>query len=1113
MTQPTIKMITSGASVWQQDIVIPSYELGEPDKNPMFLEKRVYQGSSGKVYPHSVTDLFTDKKKEKIYHAICMENPYLFIMILPELGGRIQRAYDKTNGYDFVYYNEVIKPAMVGLTGPWISGGIEFNWPQHHRPSTFDPIQGIIRENSDGSVTAIVSEIENMFRTKGMASFTLYPDKALLQINVRLYNRTNQPQTFLWWANPAVTVNDYTQTVFPPDVHAVMDHGKRDVSRYPIATGTYYKQDYSAGVDISRYKNIPVPTSFMAYHSDYDFVGGYDHQLEAGILHIADHHFSPGKKQWTWGCGDFGKAWDRNLTDENGPYVELMTGCFTDNQPDFSWLMPGEEKNFTQYFMPYKKIGVVKNANIHAALNMEFLDDQKVLLQLYAPEALHDCRLILKNGNTTLLDQSIQLEPSQKMEKTLSIPADVFPEQLYLSLLAADRKEILNVKPEAEKIEQLPEAAKAIPDPQDVKTTEDLYLFGLHLEQYRHATFLPEAYYLEGLQRDSSDSRINNAYGSLLLRRGKFTESEHYFRAAIRKLTRSNPNPYDGEPFFNLGYSLWLQGKIDEAYGAFYKSTWNSAWQNSGFYYLACIQTQKGNYQTALAHIEQSLIRNIHHMKARMLKTALLRETSQFEKARCFAEESLEIDPCDLGAMNELRLLGDKESERVLLEQLQIQPNWTIELSLDYFTAGLYDQAVNILQTVIDLQGTGPVYPMLYYHLGLNLIQKGDSDAAQASFVEATKACSNYCFPHRLEDILALQCALRYHAADAKGWYYLGNLWYDKRQYDDAVSCWERSRELDPSFPTVHRNLSLAYFNKKNRPQDALTEMEEAYRLDETDARVLMELDQLRKKMQISPNERLAFLEAHSSITAIRDDLFLEYIALHNWFGHYQKALKLISGRHFHPWEGGEGKVPAQYFLSLCELAKEALKSHDAEVAIAYLNQALNYPENLGEGKLNDAKDNQIHYYLGEAYRMLGSDNKSREQYQLASTGLTEPAGMMFYNDLPPETIFYQGLALLRLEQLEAAFIRFNKLIDYGEKHLFDKVQIDYFAVSLPDLMVFEDDLQIRNRVHCLFIAGLGWLGKNEWQKAQALFDEVSHLESYHFGIRFHFIPNDGDIH
>lgn len=252
-------------TVRREEVNIPTYEIQEYDKNPMFLERRVYQGSSGRVYPHPVCEGVADQKTDHIYQAVFLENEYLLVMILPELGGRIQRLYDKTNGYDAVYYNEVIKPALVGLAGPWISGGIEFNWPQHHRPSTFDPVDCRIEEREDGSATVWVGETEKMFHTRGMAGFTLYPGKAYLEIRGRVYNPTDRPQTFLWWANPAVPVNDHTYSVFPPDVRAVVDHGKRDVSSFPIARGTYYKVDYSAGVDISRYRNIPVPTSYMVW--------------------------------------------------------------------------------------------------------------------------------------------------------------------------------------------------------------------------------------------------------------------------------------------------------------------------------------------------------------------------------------------------------------------------------------------------------------------------------------------------------------------------------------------------------------------------------------------------------------------------------------------------------------------------------------------------------------------------------------------------------------------------------------------------------------------------------------------------------------------------------
>ena len=271
----------STVQIWEEAVTIPTYEIGEPEKNPIFLDKRVYQGSSGKVYPYPTVESVSDEKTDKVYHAVFLENEYLKVMVLPELGGRIQRATDKTNGYDFVYYNHVIKPALVGLTGPWISGGIEFNWPQHHRPTTFLPVDHHMVDNPDGSRSLLIGDVDQMYGTKVLMKITLYPGKAYIEITGQLYNRTPLPQTFLWWANPAVSVNDDTQSVFPPDVHNVYDHGKRAVSRFPIATGEYYKHDYSEGVDISRYRNIPVPTSYMAERSKYDFVGG------AGLLHVA----------------------------------------------------------------------------------------------------------------------------------------------------------------------------------------------------------------------------------------------------------------------------------------------------------------------------------------------------------------------------------------------------------------------------------------------------------------------------------------------------------------------------------------------------------------------------------------------------------------------------------------------------------------------------------------------------------------------------------------------------------------------------------------------------------------------------------------------------------
>lgn len=609
LTRSTVH--TSEVRAWEETVLLPTYGIGREEKNPIFLEKRVYQGSSGSVYPYPVVEKIEDEKHYRPYRAFFLENEYIKVMILPELGGRVHMAYDKVKQRHFVYYNQVVKPALVGLTGPWISGGIEFNWPQHHRPSTFLPTDCTIEEFPDGSKTVWCSEVERMFRTKGMAGFTLYPGKAYIEIKGKVYNRTPFPQTFLWWANPAVVVNKDYYSVFPPDVNAVFDHGKRDVSTFPIATGTYYKMDYSSGVDISRYSNIPVPTSYMAVNSRYDFVGGYDESVGAGLLHVADHHVSVGKKQWTWGHGDFGRAWDRNLTDEDGPYIELMTGVYTDNQPDFTWLQPYEEKSWVQYFMPYQQVGRVKNATREAVVNLEPAEAGSYKVSVYTTAAHEKVRICLKNVATeqVCLDVTTPVSPAQPYVTCVKTgEADGF--DLELSVHDNSGRLLVAYRAERPELKPMPEPAKAALAPKDIAHQEQLFLTGLHLEQYRHATYDPMDYYREALQRDEGDVRCNNAVGLLLLRKGRFAAAQPYFERAIRTLTERNPNPYDGEPYYNLGWAKKMQGDNDGAYEAFYKATWNGAWQDAAFFGLAQIDMARGNYAEGLDHVDRSLHRN-----------------------------------------------------------------------------------------------------------------------------------------------------------------------------------------------------------------------------------------------------------------------------------------------------------------------------------------------------------------------------------------------------------------------------------------------------------------------------------------------------------------------
>ena len=1087
--------------VWREKVVIPTYEVGTPEKYPVFLEKRVYQASSGAVYPNPVIEKISDTKVDKEWNAVYIENDYIKVMILPELGGRIQMAYDKVRERHFVYYNHVIKPALVGLTGPWISGGIEFNWPQHHRPSTYDPTDSKIEENEDGSKTIWVSELERMFRTKGMAGFTLHPDKAYIEIKAQLYNRTPHPQTFLWWANPAVAVNDHYQSVFPPDVNAVFDHGKRDVSEFPIAKGEYYKIDYSPGTDISNYKNIPVPTSYMAITSEYDFVGGYENDSKGGLLHIADHNVSPGKKQWTWGNGDFGKAWDRNLTDEDGPYIELMCGVYTDNQPDFTWMHPYEEKSFTQYFMPYYNVGVVKNATKEAMVNLEIVDG-KARVKVHVTSTYNDGIISLKGKNGVLLEEVVQLSPRNGFEQLIEINGSKF-EDLEVSVADKLGNILVSWTPDKDLSTEIPDPATAAKEPSEIDSVEALFLQGLHLEQYRHATFNPMDYYEEALRRAPGDVRNNNAIGLLYLRKGQLDKAVSYFDTAIASLTKHNPNPYDGEPYFNRGIALNFLGKKKEAYASFFKSCWNAQWQDAGYFNVAQIDTFRGDLTKALDLVDRALIKNWHNHKARHLKVIILRKLGKLEQANQLIDDSLAIDKFNFGVLYERYLISNKEEDLQAFKAIirGYAHNYN-EFSLDYAMAGQFDDAISLLKVFTNNNDT--VYPMVYYFMGWYFDQKGDATNALECYKKASKMPEDYCFPNKIEEVLALQAALKANPKDAKAHYYLGNFWYANRQYKEAQNAWEKSLDLDDTFAITHRNLSLLYFNKTNQKDLARTHLEKAFSLDNKDARLLMELDQFYKKINVSFNERLELLEKYIDLTNSRDDLYLERVALYNTKGNFQKSAELMANRQFHPWEGGEGKVPFQYLTSQVELAKKYINLNNFEKAIECLEQAKIYPHNLGEGKLDGTQENDINYWLGCAYEGLGDQEKATTYFELASEGLSDPSPAIFYNDQQPDKIFYQGLALLKLNKNKEANIRFENLINYGIEHMNDEVKLDYFAISLPDLLIWEEDLNDINKIHCNYLIGLGQLGLNNQHKASESFSKVNEMDLYHLPAHLH---------
>ena len=1097
---------TGMVKAWEEPVAMHSYMPAAPDPNPLFLEKRVYQGSSGRIYPLPVIDRVDTESQNHEWKAVHIENEFIRLMVLPELGGRIHVGYDKLNDYDFFYRQNVIKPALVGLAGPWISGGVEFNWPQHHRPATFMPVEVAIERDSDGSVTIWCSDHDPLSRMKGMHGICLRPGKAFVEVRVRLYNRMQDTQTFLWWANVATRVHEKYQSFFPKDVRYVADHAKRAITEFPLSRGRYYGVDYAEraeqGVpeeekpanfvpdgssppnDLSWYANIPVPTSYMVANSKGDFAGGYDHAARAGMVHVANHHIAPGKKQWTWGNHEFGYAWDRSLTDSDGPYVELMAGVYTDNQPDFSFLAPGETKTFSQYWYPIREIGVPDLANLDAAVRLEREAD-RMKVHLLVTSRLPEAVLSLRCGGKEIAVWRGELKPEFPLHKEFYVADEHQDLELLLKIdSGVDGDVILRYAPEQIIPATSPIIAVEPGLPEIIDSSDELYLIGLHLEQYRHATRNPESYWLEAVRRDCGDSRSNHALGRWHLRRGEFEKAEEYLRAAIARLTERNHNPYDGEPHYNLGLALSYQGRISEAYEAFYKSTWNAAWRGPAYHRLAEINCSRQQWKQALDHIERSLRADADNLNARNLKAVVLQRVGRNTEAEACVKSTRELDPLD------------NWSRYLAAGTLPQDGQQRLDLSFDLLRCNLLEDALVVLSRSGETQDGSTAIPL--YALAHVFALLGREQESSAIYQLGAAADAAFVFPSRLEEILLLETAMAKNPADPRAPYYLGNLLYDRRRHEDAIRLWERAAALDPEFPTTWRNLGFAYYNVRSDEKQAREAFARARTFASRDARIVYEQDQLLKRTGERPERRLAGLEQVLELVESRDDLSVELASLYNQVGQPEDALKVLFSRRFQPWEGGEGLVLSQYVRANLLLGQQALAEKDAPTAIYRFEAAWNLPESIGEAKHLLMNLSMIDYWLGVSHS--ANQDKARAIFHWERAGKYRGDFQQMQVHSISDITYWSAQALVSLGRDEEARQMFQEIYNHSLHLERQPPKIDYFATSLPAMLLFEEDLVRRQEISAKFLRAQALLGLGQAEQGLALLNEVRSLDENHPG-------------
>jgi len=1083
---PTI--LYAGAKIWQESLSIPAYSVGEPDKNPRFYDGRVYQGAQGRIYPYPISDVLGNEKQDKPFQAVYLENDYIKLCILPELGGRIFSGLDKTNNYDFFYRQSVIKPALIGMLGAWISGGVEWNFPHHHRANSFMPMTYTLCNNPDGSKTLWLTEIERRQRMKFLLGITIFPERSYLEVTLKFQNRTPFVQSFLYFANPSVHVDSTYQVIFPPEAEWVTQHAKSEFAEWPIANSTYGGYKYE-NTDISWWKNLPKPVSFFCWDHEADYFGGYDHGKDAGTVYIGNHHIAPGKKFFTFGCGDEGKMWDQMLTDTDGPYLELMAGAYSDNQPDYSWIQPYEVKVVKQYWYPIRNTGGLVQANLEGALNLEFPDHNTARILLNSTCERQDAVVQVAAGKQTLLKQTLNISPARPFQTDVNLPSGVTEQDVKVTLTTPGGEELLNYVSVQKPGASQPKRVTPPVTPEKMATTEELYLAGLRLDQFHNAAIDPYPFYTQALKRDSLDSRVNTWLGTLYCKRAMYAEAELHLQQAISRLAANYTRPKDGEAYYYLGVVQKAQGKYKEAYDSFYRASWSFAWNAASYYALAELDGLKGDYKTALEHIEQAIATNAMNTRAWNIKSAVLRRLGRLPEAEQAARTALSFDRLDFWAMNELALIqkqaGQNEAAANSFYELEAQMNGDAEMHLelahDYANAGFWSEAIQVLERKDrTLSERGSSNPLVYYTLGYLWNQTNNPQKALLNYKLAAAMPADYCFPYRNESIPVLRQAAEQNPQDALALCYLGNLLYDI-QPQRAITAWEQSQQRDSTLALVHRNLGFAYMRVENNNSKALTSYRKALALKPQDPRLYYEMDVLSAAIGIPPKKRLDVLMQNLPVVESRDDALAQVADLLVQTGQYDKAINLVTTHHFHTWEGG-GSIYDVYRNAFMLRGLEFMRKRNYKKALRDFQAALDYPRNLEVGRpLNDVDAARPWYYIGLACENLGQRERAQQAFRKCAD----------INVHKTDFRYYQGLALLKLGQPEQANQLFAALIQTGRESMDKTVQVDFFA------KFGERQSAEKQQAAAHFTMALGYLGQGNKAQAKTEIMTARRLEAF----------------
>jgi len=983
---------------WEGTITIPTYGWVE-DVNPKFwaLEGEVKFSTTVKgsiVYPYTMQDHLYRTKADRTYKALFLENEYLKVTCLPELGGRLHSVFDKTEGKEMFHLNNVIKPGMIAMRGAFISGGVEWNaGPQVHTVTILSPVDALIGRNADGSAYLEINNLEKSLRTKWTVRVTLHQGKAYLDEQIRIFNPMDAMSPYYFWNCTAFPNQPGTRFIYPMTL-GTDHHGVRFFS-WPIHKGK----------DISWLKNYETSASIFSVDCAFDFFGAYDVDMDRGIVQVANHNELSGKKAWTWGNWDFGLVSQQNLTDDDGPYIEVQSGPLP-TQSDYGMLLPRQEVSWREWWYPVHGLGdgfeyATKNIAIRTIREYDELK-----LHILSTGNFSRAICTLSQGCNILLKKTVNLTPENPLMLTLfsapQSPVDVTIKTRKGQVLASfvTPLPIPKISP--------PEPSKLMTKPDEQLTPEEKYLKG---RKYDLATNRKKAseYYEKALAEDARYSPALRALAVLDIEAGLYEK-------AIQRLTTAlSRDSTDGLSWFFLGLSHFRRGGSrtaltdrNETLRCAYKAVRCPGTASLGYDLAGRAYMRSGDYVKAVEAFERAVQLNTNDTKAENHLLLALYAAGNTKLAYRNAKERTARNPTDLVPRALIALQNKGQMERFVRKARAFVGEddfQMLETSLVFGELGLANEAARLLLAVcVEAVPENERSPLPIYYLAYFASMQKDQAKAMAYLNQAAGIYRDYIFPSRPEAIEVFKYAIEENPDDAYAHLHIGNLYCHLGRLSEAVRHWQRAANLDPSLSVAFRNLGLYAWAVENDLSKAEIFYRKAITARPKDQALYRDLADVLFAANNRP-EAIKVLESTPFEILRRADVIIMLAQAYLGEQRYSNAIDLLeSTPYFVNWEGQT--ITWDIFNKAhLERGKGRFENENFEGALQDFEAALTYPENIGVGRSNRPPEAPAQYWRGKALQALGRLEDARSAWKEGAAGYAGSGEHNKYRELCTEAL------------------------------------------------------------------------------------------------------------